>query len=391
MQTIKLTKLNQNQGIQSALEVLKTGGLVVFPTDTVYGLLADATNSRAIDKLLAFKERPPRKAISVFVANKEQIKKLVVINQNAQNIINNLLPGPFTVICQSKNKTDLRLQAENGTLGFRLPDYPLINQLAEKYQKPITATSANLSSRPPHYSVSTLLKSLSFRKKELLDLVVDAGKLAKNKPSTVIDTTSGELKTLRLGDILPDTPNSLISKSEKETLDLAGFILSKTLKKSPGKPIVFLLQGELGTGKTIFTKGLGKALKIKQQIVSPTYTLSYEYPIFSTKFPQLSTNRPIKNDRGYDIERPDQKPNFIEQASKKTPLLIHYDLYRLENNEDLKEIELLNSIKPGNIYSIEWPEKIDQATISELKKRAFLVFIRINHLSGNQRKISWSN
>ncbi len=381
MKIIKLSNQKPEKIINEAIEVLKNGGLVVFPTDTVYGLLADATNPKAVDKLAAFKERPPGKAISVFVSGEKMAEKYVTINQSAKNIINNLLPGPFTVICQSRHQTDPRLEAENGTLGFRIPDYPLILELVKQLGRPVTATSANVSSTPPRYSTESLLKNLSENKKRLLSLIVNAGKLPKNKPSTVIDTTGGQIKTLRLGDFLPATPNSLISKSEKQTLDLAGFILSKISNKSTGKPLVFLLQGDLGAGKTIFTKGLAKALGIKETVVSPTYTISYEYKVISTKFPQLSTDYPIIQRLSSDTER----------QYRNTKSLVHYDLYRLESSEELKEINFLGSIKPGNIYAIEWPEKIDEKTILKLKETAQVIYVKINHLSKNQREVFWSN
>jgi len=367
MKIIKLSNQKPEKIINEVIEVLNNGGLVVFPTDTVYGLLADATNPKAVDKLAAFKERPPGKAISVFISGEKMAEKYVTINQSAKNIINNLLPGPFTVICQSRHQTDPRLEAENGTLGFRIPDYLLINKLLTVYGLPLTATSANVSSTPPHYSTESLLKNLSENKKRLLSLIVNAGKLAKNKPSTVIDTTSGQLITLRLGDFLPATSNSLISKSEKQTLDLAGFILSKISNKSTGKPLIFLLQGDLGAGKTIFTKGLAKALGIKETVVSPTYTICYEYPIIQ----RLSSD--------------------TERQYRNTKSLVHYDLYRLESSEELKEIKFLGSIKPRNIYAIEWPEKIDEQTILKLKETAQVIYVKINHLSKNQREISWSN
>ncbi len=367
MKIIKLSNQKPEKIINEAIKVLNNGDLVVFPTDTVYGLLADATNPKAVDKLLTFQERPTGKAISVFVSGKKIAEKYVTINQNAKNIINNLLPGPFTVICQSRHQTDPRLEAENGTLGFRIPNYPLINRLLTAYRLPLTATSANVSSTPPHYSTESLLKNLSENKKMLLSLIVSAGKLPKNKPSTVIDTTGGQIKTLRLGDFLPAASNILISKSEKQTGDLARFILSKTISKSAGKPLVFLLQGELGTGKTTFTKGLARALGIKETVVSPTYTICYEYPI---------------------IQR---LPSDTERQDRNTKSLIHYDLYRLESSEELKEISFLESIMLRNIYAIEWPEKIDEQTISKLKETARVIYVKINHLSKNQREISWSN
>ena len=165
MKIIKLTNNNQEEIISRTLVALKSGGLVVFPSDTVYGLLADSTNPKAVDKLLAFKERPIGKAISVFVANRKMAENYVSLNQNGQNVVNNLLPGPFTVVAQSRHKTDSRLEAENGTLGIRIPDYPLILSLVASLKKPITATSANLSGKPPFYSIYALLKTLSKTKK----------------------------------------------------------------------------------------------------------------------------------------------------------------------------------------------------------------------------------
>lgn len=501
MKIIKLTNKNHEPVIKEVQKVLASGGLVVFPTDTVYGLLADSTNPLAVDKLLKFKDRPVGKAVSVFVADKFMASKYVEITINANNIINNLLPGPFTVICKyhsnreqlssrvpmsigakdpvgvtllnggtplngihrgkallNDNLTvDPRLLAENGTLGFRIPDFPIILELVKKFGRPVTATSANLSGTSPHYSIPSFLKSLTTQKSLTIDLIVDGGKLPYNKPSTVIDTTTGQLKTLRFGNLLPNTANSLISRSEKQTKELAQFILTKMLGKSTGKPLVFLLEGNLGAGKTIFTKGLGKALGIKEEIVSPTYTISYEYPIgnnpvgaihespashrtsrcdigaplhyLSTKNPDLSTSRPIDNGYISDMDRLCPNTNFVQQMRKlqnqnaanvQFPIpdnkslitnykllitnhyLVHYDLYRIETNEDLKEIGFLESIVPGNIYSVEWPERIDRETLVKLKEKAYVVYIKINHLSpkersaftkasSRQREISWSN
>lgn len=437
MQILKLSGTKEQDIINQTMSIIKNGGLVVFPTDTVYGLLVDSTNPVAIDKLLAFKDRPAGKAISVFVSDENMANAYIKENPNSANIFKNLLPGPFTIVCNSLHKTDKRLEAENGTLGIRLPDFPLITKLVKQYGKPLTATSANLSGTPPHHSINSLLKSLNFLKNihniskgkrvHLIDLIIDAGDLPKNKPSTVIDTTSGSLKTLRFGDLLPNTPNSLLSKSEEETKQLARFILSKAIKNSSGRPIVFLLQGELGTGKTIFTKGLGKILGVKEEVISPTFTICYEYKIgqivgadqcvhpsgFSTKSSDLSTDQPIVNGVYFDIERQNPNIDYVDQvpfqttdyrlqtttktkkricSSRKTvdSRLIHYDLYRIETPEDLKEIRFLESIVSGNIYSIEWSERIDEGTLSKLKEIAQIIYIRIKHIDSTTREIEWS-
>ena len=397
MRIINLTTTNHQEIISQSLLVLRSGGLIVFPSDTVYGLLADSTNPKTIDKLLYFKQRPMGKAISVFVADKKMAEEYVIIskldsneiNQNANNIIKNLLPGPFTIICNSRHKTDSRLEAENGTLGIRIPDYPLIAELLNQFGKPITATSANVSGNPPVHSISALVKSLSKKKKSALNLVVDAGILPKNKPSTVIDTTTGQLKTLRIGNLLPRTSRSLISKSERETKELARFLATKFIKKNLSRPLVFLLEGDLGAGKTIFAKGLGKALGVKEEVTSPTYTLCYEYQINPPTgklelFATASSNDSSLS--SFDTE--EHCPNMTE-ANTKPGKFIHYDLFRLETSEELKEINFLDSFSCGNIYAIEWPERMSAEIISALKNLAEIVYIKIKTLSESEREISW--
>lgn len=404
MRIINLTTTNHQEIISQSLLVLRSGGLVVFPSDTVYGLLADATNSKAVDKLLSFKDRPTGKAISVFVTDKDMAEKYINVNQIAKNVINNLLPGPFTVICRAKKhftknqlqkarpyeaKIDNRLLAENDTLGIRIPDYPPVIELVRKFGKPLTATSANTSGKPPVHSVSALTKALSNRKKNLLNLVIDAGNLPKNRPSTVIDTTTGQLKTLRFGDLLPKTGNSLISKSEQQTQKLAQFLGAKLINRSLSRPLVFLLEGDLGAGKTIFAKGLGKALGVKEEVTSPTYTLCYEYQINPPAgklelFATASSNDSSLS--SFDTE--EHCPNMTE-ANTKPGKFIHYDLFRLETSEELKEINFLDSFSCGNIYAIEWPERMSAEIISALKNLTEIVYIKIKTLSESEREISW--
>lgn len=383
MKKIKLNKQNHELVINETIKTLKSGGLVVFPSDTVYVFLVDSCNPASVSRLLELKERGPGKAISVFVADKKMAEEYVILNQNANNIINNLLPGPFTIVCESKHQTDQRLEAENGTLGIRIPDYSLTNNLVTTFNRPVTATSANVSSQPPFYSTKQLISALSKNKKEMIDLVIDAGNLPRHKPSTVIDTTSGELKTLRLGDLFPTAPNKLISKSEKETIELGRFLATKFIKKCVSNPLIFLLQGELGTGKTILTKGIGKAFKIKEVIVSPTYTLSYEYVSPMTTGDLLSLTE-------IDIKRRDHSD--INELSTNIKL-IHYDLYRIDSANDLDEINFFENFVCGNVYVIEWPDRIPEKVISALKKSAEIVFVTLKHSAENDknlREISWT-
>lgn len=242
--------------IQKAAEVIKKGGLVVFPSDTVYILAVDPTNQTAVDKLLSFKNRWTGKAISIAVLDKYMALDYVYLSDNAKNIYTNLLPGPFTVVSRGKHKVAKGIEAENGTLGIRIPDNQWIQQLLKLVGGPVTATSASLSGRTPNYSIN-FVNRLSKKKRLMIDLVVDGGKLPKNKPSTVIDATEPEIKILRRGDLITGSNQTLVSKSEKETEKIAEFILKKFNNLKFKKPLVFGLSGELGCGKTVFSRKIG--------------------------------------------------------------------------------------------------------------------------------------
>ena len=238
--------------IKKTIDILMNGGLVISPSDTVYALLVDATNQEAVNKLIQFKNRPLGKPISIFVSNMSMLKKQVVINEEQLRLIQELLPGPFTVIFPSKHLVVALLESEKGTLGVRIPDDKFISKLVKKYGKPVTATSANLSGRPPHYSVKSLLNTLPEKKKKLIDLIVDNGQLPRNKPSTVVDLTKPNIKLLRRGDIVFKDEKSYLSNSPRQTRKIAAFILQKILRSKIKLPLIFILEGELGVGKTVF-------------------------------------------------------------------------------------------------------------------------------------------
>jgi L-threonylcarbamoyladenylate synthase len=200
---MKITPFSDYQtpaGKQEIIECLKKGGVVVFPSDTVYGLLCDASNPEAVSKLLAFKDRPPGKAISIFVTDISMMDEYCEVPPEKRDMLLTMLPGSYTVVLDSKHKLDTRLESETGTLGTRWIAFEPVRELMYTYGKPVTATSANLGGHSPHYSAKSFLNDLPKKKEEYIDIVVDAGELPHNKPSTVIDFTTQELKILRLGD-----------------------------------------------------------------------------------------------------------------------------------------------------------------------------------------------
>jgi L-threonylcarbamoyladenylate synthase len=352
----KINKSNYSRIINYTVRILKQGGLVIFPSDTVYGALVDATNEKAVRKLIEFKNRPPGKAISVFVSDFEMLKKQLVVSSKQLVVLKQILPGPFTVVLESKHKVCPLLESEKGTLGVRIPRYQLINQLIQKFIKPVTATSANLANRPPHYSVKTLLNDLPKDKQRLIDLIVDAGKLPRNKPSTVIDLTEVEIKILRKGDVDFVNVQTFISKSEEETKMIAHNVISSEsfdfaqgrLRESRNlakrKPLIFIIEGELGVGKTIFVKGIGESLGINN-IISPTYVIFYEYG------------------------------NFY-----------HFDLYQIQDKEEFKYLKLKKFLKPGNILAFEWGEKAGEI-YDLLKKKGKIIYVKMKYINDSKREI----
>lgn len=373
---MKIVKLSQ-KSIDLAAEVIKKGGLVVFPSDTVYGLMVDPTNQKAVDKLLAFKNRWTGKAISVAVLDQKMAEEYVELSDNGKNIYANLLPGPFTVISRGKHKVSKGIEAENGTLGIRIPDNKNIRELVSAVGGPITATSANLSGKTPHYSVESFLKTLSKKKKEMIDLIVDAGKLPKNLPSTVIDATEPELKVLRRGDLMTAGAKSLISKSEKETGKVAEWVWKRVETRqrhvSTDKPIVFLLTGELGCGKTVFARAIGKALGVRERITSPTFIIFNEY-----KSP--SSRRYVGT---LSLLRKGEQTKFL-----------HFDLYRIGNQFELKEIKFWEQFTPSTssgltVACIEWPENMGGENLAKLKRMTKTVTVEFEYVNEVTRKISY--
>lgn len=350
---INLKKNNSEEVLNQTLEVLKNGGLIIFPSDTVYGLLCDATNEQAVKKLITFKNRPAGKPISVF-SNLKFIDQLVKINTEQKKIIEEILPGPFTLILPSKHNVNKLLESESGTLGIRIPMFQLINRLIQEYGKPVTATSANIAGQPAHYSISTLLNKLSNKQKELIDLIVDAGVLSRNKPSTVVDLSQSDIKVLRQGDLNYSKSKTFLSKTSEETKDIAKQILKENINKKD-KPLIFIIEGEMGVGKTVFVKGIGKQLGINN-IISPTFVIYYEYDMKILK---------IK-----------------DQRSK----MIHVDLYNVEDRQEFKHLGIEKLLISGNILCFEWGEKAGEI-INLLRSKGKIIYVNMKYINEREREI----
>lgn len=185
-----------------AIKILKAGGIVVYPTDTAYGLAVDATNAAAVKKLYRLKGRGFHNPIHVIPPTKAWIEKLVWLDKLAKKLIEAFMPGPMTLVLplRAKGKSWDMLSADTKTLGIRRPNNKMALDLALLFGKPITTTSANVSGRPNCYSAQEIKKQ--FAKSKLKpDFYLNGGRLRPTQPSTVVLLTGKYAKILRHGSI----------------------------------------------------------------------------------------------------------------------------------------------------------------------------------------------
>jgi L-threonylcarbamoyladenylate synthase len=196
-----VNKLNMTNKIQQAIKILRAGGAVVYPTDTAYGLAVDATNIKAVDNLYKLKGRTFNKPVHVIPPTKAWIEKIVKLNTQAKKLIEELMPGPLTLVLplKAKAKSFKTLSAGTTTLGIRRPKNKTALDLAMEFGKPITTTSANVTGEPNCYSIAEVKKQFANSKLKP-DFYLDGGKLKKTKPSTVVSLLK-DVKILREGPI----------------------------------------------------------------------------------------------------------------------------------------------------------------------------------------------
>lgn len=348
---MKIIKENKD-AVKLAVVALKNGDLVFMATETVYIAAVDATSDKAVKKLVSFKNRPFGKPFSVGVNSMQMAEKYVELNPTAKKLYEQFLPGPVTVVSKGKHNLADGVEAENGTLGIRIPDYPFFQEVSKIFGKPITATSANASYQRRPYKLDDILDNISEKQKKLIDLMIDAGELPYNEPSTVIDTTlDDELVILRQGDIKIKDEVEILSKNEENTQNIGKELWQKYERYSGKRAIVFALEGQMGAGKTQFVKGLAKAMGIDEIITSPSYDL-------------LSTHGQ----------------------------LIHIDTWRMiDPNSELSQLEFKNLVNDKNVIAIEWADR----AIDEIKKYsedAVIIWVKIKYgKNENERLVSWGN
>jgi len=219
MEILKADPNKFKEKIRRLIKLIRNGKIIIFPTDTVYGLLGDATNEETVKKIFKIKKRARKKPIPIFVKDIRMAKRYAFISKKKENFLKMVWPGKVTAVLKrprtrtpkhndelaagqassvrgKKNKKLIIYGVASNTIALRIPNYRLVNMLLEKINKPLTGTSANISGKPASTKIKEILRQFK-NAKEKPDLVLNYGNLKFSLPSVVVDLTSKEIKILR--------------------------------------------------------------------------------------------------------------------------------------------------------------------------------------------------
>ncbi len=179
------------------IKTLKDGKLVIMPTDTIYGIIGDATNEDVINKVYEVKERPHDKPLLILVSNLSMLHELVTeIPKETEKIINKFWPGPLTILFKKSSKVSDALTANSALVAIRMPNDKRLLNIMNHLNRPLISTSANISS----HDAITNPNQLEEKMKEKIDLIVDEGTV-NNEASTLITIVNGKIEILREGSL----------------------------------------------------------------------------------------------------------------------------------------------------------------------------------------------
>jgi L-threonylcarbamoyladenylate synthase len=198
--------------IENGVKILQKGGVIAFPTDTVYGLGADAFNSTAVERIYEIKNRPKHRQLPLLIADIERLTALTEpIPEIAWFLARRFWPGGLTLVLSKKDSVPAYL-ASRPTIAVRVPNHPVCQALIQHLGNPMIGTSANTSGQPPASTAEEVGQQLGGK----IDLIINGGKCPGGKESTIVDVTHEAPIILRQGII----PGHEIDKAYKEYLEL---------------------------------------------------------------------------------------------------------------------------------------------------------------------------
>ncbi len=196
------------QAIARAVEVLANQEVLLYPTDTVYGLGADATSVEAVQQVRTLKGLPTSHPLLVVMADIAMMEEYVDLSPTTHLLVERCLPGPLSLILPTHKGSGVVVERQ-GTIGVRVPDHPFCLELAKAFGRPYTSTSANKHGTPPRDSVLDILQALS-PDAHMIGVAVEGGVARNSLPSTILDCSNGEARLVREGALSRSTLETLI-------------------------------------------------------------------------------------------------------------------------------------------------------------------------------------
>ena len=211
MRQIKLNLDNTEKTSDDTAKILQNGGIVIYPTDTLYGLGVNALDENAIIKVQKIKKQDRNKPISVIVRDIKMARKIACIDSKVEKILEKVWPGSITIVLRKKDIIPYTLTGGEETIAIRISNNEFISTLMKKIDFPITATSANISGERNLLESTKIIEKFK-NSTPCLDLFIDAGNIKDPTASTIVDITTTVPKILRIGIVGKDKMQEFFKK-----------------------------------------------------------------------------------------------------------------------------------------------------------------------------------
>ena len=205
---MEILPVNSERAADYAAAQIDAGSVIIYPTDTLYGLGVDALSDSAVAHIYAVKGRDEGKPIHAIVSDLQMAKRYAHVNDHARLLAEKFLPGPLTLVLKKKDGIETGIAKGIDTFGIRIPDNSFCRELVERFGGPITTTSANRAGMIPMRTIPAIIEQLGDHAQTVV-LAIDAGEIPARLPSTVVDCSGETPVILRAGAI----PASLIEQA----------------------------------------------------------------------------------------------------------------------------------------------------------------------------------
>ncbi|HSG32085.1 MAG TPA: L-threonylcarbamoyladenylate synthase [Thermodesulfobacteriota bacterium] len=197
MSAKKVIKADSPDAVKRTVEILSSGGVIVYPTDTLYGLGALVSKEQAVQRIFEIKGRKPEMSLPVLAKDFKMLQDYAQVPEKYKEMLQKYMPGPFMAILKLKQYLNPIITGGRDTIGIRISNNNFVIQLMENLDEPLISTSANLSGTGNMYDISQIISVFG----NMVDLVIDSGSISASKGSTIVDFTLTPPEVLREGDL----------------------------------------------------------------------------------------------------------------------------------------------------------------------------------------------